>query len=200
MKIIVGLGNPGREYEETRHNVGFRVVERLAARHGIGGWRRRFRSLVAEGRVERERVMLMKPQTFMNESGRAVRDATAWCDVDLGDVMIVCDDFNLSLGRLRVRGGGSSGGHNGLGSISEHLGGEEIPRLRVGIGSEKAGSDRDFVLSRFAGSERDMAEEGEERAARALEVWLESGLDRCQNEFNMSPDAASRRKNEEADG
>ena len=196
MRIIVGLGNPGRQYEETRHNVGFQVVERLAQRHGLGRWRRRFHSLAAEGDVCGERVLLMKPQTFVNESGLAVREAARWCRVEPKDTMIVCDDFNLGVGVLRVRRGGSSGGHNGLKSVFDQMESSEIPRLRLGIGDRGATRDRDFVLSRFDANGREVIEESVKRAARALEVWLESGLERCQNEFNADPDATPREKKE----
>jgi len=187
MKLVVGLGNPGRTYAQTRHNLGFRVVEALARRCGLRDWRRRFHSLAVEGILGGQDVMLMKPETYVNESGRAVRAAVDWCRLDPQDVLVVCDDFNLPLGRLRVRGRGSSGGHKGLESVLQALGSQEVSRLRVGIGAEGAPRDRDFVLSRFAPEERDMVEEAIERAARAVEVWVEFGLERCQNEFNRGP-------------
>jgi PTH1 family peptidyl-tRNA hydrolase len=188
MKIIVGIGNPGKEYAQTRHNVGFMVADRLAREHGIGPWRRRFHSRTAEGSVRGVKVLLMKPQTFVNESGRAVRAAVDWCRAEVPDVMIVCDDFNLPLGRLRVRPRGSSAGHHGLDSILAALGAEP-PRLRIGIGTETGGRGRDYVLSTFSAEERPVIEEAVGRAVRALEVWLESGMERCQNQFNSRPDA-----------
>ena len=197
MKIIVGVGNPGKEYAETRHNAGFMVVDRLAREHGIGPWRRRFHSRAAEGSVRGAKVLLVKPQTFVNESGRAVRAAVDWCRAEIPEVMIVCDDFNLPLGRLRVRPQGSSAGHHGLDSILAALGAEP-PRLRIGIGIEQGGRGRDFVLSTFSVAERPVLEEAVGRAVRALEVWLESGMERCQNEFNARPEATKGRR-EEAD-
>ncbi|MGO8704897.1 MAG: aminoacyl-tRNA hydrolase [Candidatus Brocadiia bacterium] len=188
MKIIVGIGNPGKEYAETRHNAGFMVVDRLAREHGIGPWRSRFHSRTAEGSVRGVKVLLMKPETFVNESGRAVRAAVDWCRVETPDVMVVCDDFNLALGRLRVRPQGRSAGHHGLDSILAALGAEP-PRLRIGIGTEQGGRGRDFVLSTFSTGERPVLDEAVQRAVRALEVWLESGMARCQNEFNAGPDA-----------
>jgi len=197
MKIIVGIGNPGKEYAETRHNAGFMVVNRLAREHGIGPWRSRFHSRTAEGSVRGAKVLLMKPETYVNESGRAVRAAVDWCRAETPDVMIVCDDFNLALGRLRVRPQGRSGGHHGLDSILAALGAEP-PRLRIGIGAEEGGRGRDFVLSTFSAAERPVLDEAVQRAVRALEVWLESGIERCQNEFNASPDA-NKDPREEAD-
>jgi PTH1 family peptidyl-tRNA hydrolase len=197
MKIIVGIGNPGKEYAETRHNAGFMVVDRLAREHGIGPWRSRFHSRAAEGSVRGAKVLLMKPETYVNESGRAVRAAVDWCRVEAPDVMIVCDDFNLALGRLRVRPRGRSGGHHGLDSILAALG-AEAPRLRIGIGTEEGGRGRDFVLSTFSAAERPVLDEAVQRAVRALEVWLESGMKRCQNEFNAGSDV-NKDHREEAD-
>lgn len=199
MKIIVGLGNPGSEYAGTRHNIGFMVLDRLAADHGAGAWRGKFHSLAADALIGREKVLLLKPETYMNESGRAVRAAMDWCKVSPQDVMIVCDDFHLALGRLRVRSQGSSGGHHGLDSIIEHLATDAVPRLRVGIGSERGERGRDFVLSTFRPDERTTVEAGVKRAAQAVEVWVESGIRRCQNEFNADPDAQAQQQKEEGD-
>lgn len=187
MKIIVGLGNPGKKYAETRHNVGFMVVNAFADRHKVGSWRRRFHALAAETRIGTEKVILMKPETYVNESGRAVREAMAWCRTSLQDVIIVCDDFNLPLGRLRFRSSGRSGGHNGLESVIAALNTNEVPRLRLGIGTEEREADKDFVLSTFSPQEQEVLSETVERGARALEMWLAQGMERCQNEFNPRP-------------
>ena len=184
MKIILGIGNPGKEYAETRHNIGFMVVERFAKAHRFGAWRRRFQSLTVEGSALGRKALLMKPLTYVNESGRAMRAAADWCGAEAPDIMVVLDDFNLPLGRLRVRAGGSSGGHRGMESIAAHLAGMEVARLRIGIGGGEARCDRDYVLSRFAPAERKVVDEAVERAASALDVWLKSGLERCMNEFN----------------
>ncbi len=186
MKIIVGLGNAGKRYVETRHNIGFAVANAFAARHGLSGWRRRFHALVIEAHLADERILLMKPETYVNESGRAVRCAVDWCRVSPSNVMIICDDFNLDLGRLRFRAGGSSGGHNGLKSIIEHLGTEDAQRLRVGIGRDSRVADKDFVLSSFAPEETGAVNEAVARAAEGLDAWLASGIERCQNEYNAS--------------
>jgi PTH1 family peptidyl-tRNA hydrolase len=173
------------------------VVDRLAREHGIGPWRSRFHSRTAEGSVCGAKVLLMKPETYVNESGLAVRAAVDWCRVETADVMIVCDDFNLALGLLRVRPRGRSGGHHGLDSILAALGAEP-PRLRIGIGAEEGGRGRDFVLSTFSAAERPVLDETVQRAACALEVWLEFGMERCQNQFNASPDV-NKDHREEAD-
>jgi len=197
MKIIVGLGNPGGEYAGTRHNVGFAAAERFAETHAFGAWRGKFHSLASEGRFAGLPVLLLKPQTYMNESGRAVRAAAEWCRAEPGDIMIVLDDFHLAVGRLRVRGEGRAAGHHGLESVVAHLSTEAVPRLRIGIGGEAdARYGRNYVLSRFSTAERPLVEAAVRHAAGALEVWLKFGLERCQNEFNSDPAATNR---EEAD-
>ena len=197
MKIIAGIGNPGEKYAETRHNIGFMVVDRLATEYGLSGWKRRFHALAAEGPAGGARLLLLKPETYVNESGRSLRAAADWCRVAPQDIMVVCDDFNLAVGRLRVRGKGGSGGHHGLESITTHLATDEYARLRLGIGGEAERCDRDFVLSRFSTEERVKVDEAIGRAVRALAVWLESGLARCQNEFNADPAATPQDRREE---
>jgi peptidyl-tRNA hydrolase, PTH1 family len=195
MKLVVGIGNPGREYEATRHNVGFMVLDRLAEAHGIGSWRQRFHAQATDGLINGERCLLLKPGTYVNESGRAVRAAVDWCRISVDDVIVVCDDMHLPVGRLRVRGKGSSGGHNGLASIAAHLDGEGWTRLRIGIGRVEAGRAKSHVLSRFGKGDASVMDEAMERSVSALELWLAFGLDRCQNEFNSDPQA--QRDNEE---
>jgi len=187
MKLIVGLGNPGRTYERTRHNVGFMVVDRIAHEHNLDRWRRRFHALVAEGLVGQERFMLMKPQTFVNAAGTAVASAARWCRLDTGDILVVCDDFNLDVGRIRIRGKGSDGGHNGLASIIGALGTEAVPRLRIGIGAPTTDDPKEYVLSEFLPEESDAIREAVEKAARAVMTWITSGLAACQNQFNAEP-------------
>ena len=191
MKVIVGIGNPGAEYVGTRHNVGFLAVDRFAALCGGARWRRRFHGRAAEVRLEGQAALLLKPETYVNESGRAAQEACAWHRVEPAGLMVVCDDFHLPLGRLRVRGGGGSGGHKGLASVMRCLGTEDAPRMRLGIGAERTAHDRDFVLSRFAAVEQPVVDAMIERAARALAVWMRAGLEACQNEFNADPDPAS---------
>lgn len=199
MKIVVGIGNPGKQYAATRHNIGFMIVDRLAGVIGNGAWRKRFHAKAIEGTFRGDRVLLLKPDTYVNESGRAVGAAMRWCRTALQDIIVVCDDFNLSLGCLRVRGEGSSGGHNGLASVAAHLDSAAWPRLRVGIGSVEPGNARDHVLSTFTVAEREIMDDAVARAVRALEVWLQFGLARCQNEFNARPKDNLQDQSEEAD-
>jgi len=184
MKAVVGIGNPGREYRNTRHNVGFDVVDLLAQADGIDVGRKRFDALVGEGVIAGERVVLVKPQTFVNNSGRAVRQVLDWWKLSSDDVLTVSDDANLPLGRIRFRREGSSGGHNGLESLIVHLGTERFPRLRIGIGRETDRDLVDHVLSRFSRAERKVVEETYIEAVRGVTVWLTRGIEDCMNEFN----------------
>lgn len=185
MKLIVGLGNPGREYMGTRHNVGFKVVELLAGRNGIHVRARRGRAQVGEGEIAGCRVVIAKPMTFMNLSGESVSALVRRYRLAPSDLMVVCDDLNLPLGKIRMRASGSSGGQKGLKSIIHSLGSEEWARLRVGIGSPK-GDAVGHVLSRFKRSEADAVREAVEAAADALEMYLSEGIDPAMNKFNTS--------------
>jgi len=192
VKVVLGIGNPGREYEATRHNVGFRVVDRVAASVGVEVRRRKFKGLLGEGLSGRERLLLVKPQTFVNLSGECARAVIDYFGVEVDSLLVVSDDVNLPLGRLRCRGGGSSGGHNGLDSLIQHLGTPDFARLRVGVGrpesefqSEDGSGDLvGHVLGRFSEEERPVAARAEARAAEAVLVWAEDGMDECQNRFN----------------
>ncbi|MDB5312093.1 MAG: aminoacyl-tRNA hydrolase [Gemmataceae bacterium] len=184
MKVVVGLGNPGPKYAGTRHNIGFDVVDYLAAAPGCSTFRERFEAMVAELKEGDETVLLMKPLTFMNLSGRAVRAVLDFYKLPVEQVLVVCDDFNLPLGKLRVRVKGSHGGQNGLRSIQEHLGTDAYTRLRIGVGQPDLGDAVDFVLSRFKGGERAAAEEAVATAAQAVLVWVRGGAEVCMNRFN----------------
>jgi peptidyl-tRNA hydrolase, PTH1 family len=185
VKVVVGLGNPGPKYDRTRHNIGFLVIDELAVRLGAGKPRRRFDAQLAEGKLGDEKVLLAAPQTYMNESGRAVRQIVDFYGLPLSDVLLVCDDFNLDLARLRMRSGGSAGGQKGLADTIRHLGTEEFPRLRIGIGRPPEQMDpADFVLSRFKKSELKPMEMAVIRAAEGAEIWIRSGLDRAMNQVN----------------
>ncbi|MEA3365913.1 MAG: aminoacyl-tRNA hydrolase [Candidatus Hydrogenedentes bacterium] len=185
MKLIVGLGNPGPTYRDTRHNAGFRVLDCLAERLCASFSKEKYHALVAETSYEGHRLVMMKPLTFMNKSGLAVARALRYTTVDLADVLVVVDDVNLPLGRLRLRGSGSAGGHNGLKSIIAHLNSEEFPRLRLGVG--RAGHSADtvnHVLSSFAAAERPQVNEMVERATEAVMSFVTNGLERAMNTFN----------------
>jgi PTH1 family peptidyl-tRNA hydrolase len=185
MKLVVGLGNPGPKYEGTRHNIGFAVVDYLAAGPGVSRWRSRFEGLVAEAVEGTEQVLLLKPDTFMNLSGRSVRAAADFYKVPVTDLLVVCDDIALPLGKLRVRAKGSHGGQNGLRNIQEHLGTQDYPRLRVGVGNPGEYQDAaDYVLSRFSSSDRKAVEEAVALAGQAVLTWVRRGIDVCMNQVN----------------
>jgi PTH1 family peptidyl-tRNA hydrolase len=184
--VVLGLGNPGREYAATRHNAGYRVLDVLAAEAGAEFARRRFESLVAEISLEGRKVLLCKPQTYMNLSGRAARAVLDFYKLDNPAMLVVCDDFNLRRGRLRVRRGGSAGGHKGLDSIIGQLGSPDFPRMRLGIGAAPGGAT-DHVLGRFTAEEQADVSELVQRAAAAVRCWVLEGIDACMNRFNASP-------------
>jgi len=185
MRCIVGLGNPGSEYAATRHNVGFRVIETLADRHRNEVSKRRLQALFGRGRIGDVELVLAKPQTFMNDSGIAVRRLLDYYHLEPQHLLVVCDDINLDLGQSRLRRSGSPGGQRGLRSIGQHLGGTDFVRLRVGIGRLEAGRDaKAFVLSPFRASEREAAEEAISRAADAVECALRDGLEAAMGRYN----------------
>jgi PTH1 family peptidyl-tRNA hydrolase len=185
MKLIVGLGNPGPKYDGTRHNIGFAVLDYLAAAPSVGGWRSRFQAKVAEGQEGDQQVLLMKPETFMNLSGRAVREAVDFYKLNLADVLVITDDRALPLGKLRVRSSGSCGGHNGLRNIEQVFGTNQYSRLRMGIGEPSGHQDAiDFVLGRFRPSERSEVDKVIADAAQAVLLWVGSGVDVCMNRIN----------------
>lgn len=184
MLVVVGLGNPGKEYKGSRHNVGFEVVDRVAREYGAEVTRRRFRSRIGEAATEAGPVLLVKPQTYMNDSGRAVQAVVAWNRLELDNLLVVCDDLDLKPGRVRVRRKGSSGGHKGLQSIVAALGTTGFARLRVGIGRPAAMPPIDYVLGRFTAAERTVVADAIERAAEAVRCWAVEGVDACMNRFN----------------
>ena len=182
--LVVGLGNPGREYARTRHNVGWMVVDELARRHD-GSWKSKFNGQVSEIRVDGHRVALLKPETYMNESGRSVSAAARFYKVEPDAVLIVHDEGDLDLGRLQARKGGGLAGHNGLRSIAQHLKTQDFMRLRVGVGRPERGDPRplaDYVLSDFA--PHDDAETLVARAADAVETLEADGIERAQVAVN----------------
>ncbi|MFH0803207.1 MAG: aminoacyl-tRNA hydrolase [bacterium] len=185
MKILVGLGNPGQEYRSTRHNIGFMVMDFLASRFRVSFSRRGFFSIRAEGSVEGEPVVLAKPLTYMNLSGKALAALAGKYSLPASHLLVICDDLNLSPGVIRLRAGGSAGGHKGLISIIETLGTKDFPRLRVGIGNPPPGMDaRDYVLEPPGAEETAALEAGVEEAAEAVVCFLKEGLPAAMNRFN----------------
>jgi PTH1 family peptidyl-tRNA hydrolase len=182
--LVAGLGNPGREYERTRHNAGWLVLDELARRHN-GSWRSKFSGSLAEIRLGDLRLALLKPETYMNDSGRSVGAAVRFFKVEPEQVLVVHDDVDLEAGRLQARAGGGLAGHNGLRSLAQHLGSQDFLRLRVGIGRPGRGDPRpvaDWVLSPFSAEEDPEALVG--RAADAVETIARDGLDEAQQRFN----------------
>src|SRR4051794_25619615 len=184
VKLVVGLGNPGSKYEGTRHNIGFEVVDRLAAGGSGVRFGRKFDGLVAEAEIDFRRILLLKPETFMNLSGRSVRQALQFYKLGLADLLVICDDLNLPLGKLRLRGGGSDGGQKGLRDISAHLGSEDYARLRIGVGERGPIDAADFVLSRFRSTERPVIDDTLILASQAVAVWTSKGIAEAMNRFN----------------
>lgn len=185
MKIIFGLGNPGREYRETRHNIGFKVVEKLSSGYRIRLDRCKFSSLLGEGKIEKEKVILAKPLTFMNEVGKAFLALKESYGIEPQNILVVTDDADLSPGRIKILPQGGGGGHKGLLSIIENLKSEEFPRLRIGIGrpSEKI-SLTEWVLEEFSSQENPLIEKALENACGAVELWVKEGIESAMNRFN----------------
>ena len=185
MYIIAGLGNPTREYEKTRHNVGFEVIDVLADMLGTTVEEKKFKGLYGRGIIGGEKVLLLKPQTFMNLSGESVKAAADFYKVDHEHIIIIYDDISLDVGQLRIRKKGSAGGHNGIKNIIAHLGTQEFPRIKVGVGDKPKKMDlADYVLSRFSKEDRAAMEDAFKEAAKAVEVMITEGMDTAMNQFN----------------
>ncbi len=184
LKLVVGLGNPGTKYQGTRHNVGFDVIDRLAAGGSRPSFSRKFDGLTAETEIDFRRVLLLKPETFMNLSGRSVAQALRFYKLEAADLLVVCDDLSLPLGKLRLRPGGSDGGQKGLRDIAAHVGTDRFSRLRIGIGERGESDAADFVLSRFRSAERPIIDDALILATQAVAVWVTQGIDAAMNRFN----------------
>lgn len=200
MKLIVGLGNPGPRYRETRHNIGFAVVDRLARRSGLTFEGGPAEAVIARARQLGEGTLLAKPLTFMNLSGAAVADLVRYFRIAIPDVLIVADDVNLPLGKLRARARGSDGGHQGFRSIIERLGTSEFARVRIGVGRGDPRRDlADHVLARFDADEQPEVEAAVGRAADAAELFVTDGIEKVMNRFNPEPVEGDRGQEEEAE-
>jgi PTH1 family peptidyl-tRNA hydrolase len=184
IKLVVGLGNPGSKYQGTRHNIGFELVDRLAQGGRAATFASKFEGQLAEIEIDFRRVLVLKPETFMNLSGRSVGQAVRFYKLSLADVLVVCDDLSLPVGKLRLRSGGSDGGQKGLRDITAHLGTDQFPRLRIGIGENTDIDAADYVLSRFRGTERTAIDDSLILATQAVAVWVTQGIDAAMNRFN----------------
>lgn len=198
MKVIVGLGNPGPKYAGTRHNVGFDVIDYLVAGPGCGPFREKFEALVSETKEGAEPVLLVKPLTFMNLSGRAVRAICDFYKVPVENLLAICDDLNLPLGKLRVRTKGSHGGQNGLRNIQEQLGTDAYTRLRIGVGAPSFDAV-DHVLTKFKPGERAAVDDAVANAARAALLWVQQGAEAAMNKFNAGEEKPKKEKKKAED-
>ena len=188
MYVIVGLGNPTSKYAGTRHNIGFDTIDKLAERMSVNVDTRKHKALIAKGMIGSEKVILAKPQTFMNVSGESVRELVDFYKIDpKEELIIIYDDISLDVGRIRIRAKGSAGGHNGIKSIIAHLGSEEFKRIKVGVGNKPPKMDlADYVLGHFSGQDRKVVDEAVENAARAAEVMIIEDLNTALNKFNRN--------------
>jgi PTH1 family peptidyl-tRNA hydrolase len=189
VKLVAGLGNPGPRYDGSRHNVGFEVVEELARRWKAGALRfdRDYEALVGEAQPPAGRVLLLKPMTYMNLSGRSVSAVVRFYKLDPGSLMVVYDDLDLTVGQVRIRAGGSAGGHKGMADVISAVGSPDLARVRIGIGKVHRAETVDHVLSRFAPDEREDIEQAVRTAADAVECWVAESIDVAMNRFNRRP-------------
>ena len=185
LTVIVGLGNPGNKYENTRHNVGFIAIDLLAKKFGIKVDRLRHKALIGDGGINGERVLLVKPQTFMNLSGESVRDIAEWYKLPMENIIVIYDDVDLPVGTVRIRPRGSSGTHNGMRSIIYQLQSDDFPRIRIGSGKAPEGWDlADYVLGRYSGEEAEVIRASIERAADAAASIVTGGVAAAMNAYN----------------
>ena len=186
MYIIAGLGNPKREYDNTRHNIGFALIDALADQYNISVMDMKHKALTGKGMINGQKVILVKPLTFMNLSGESIRPIVDYYKIDVStELIVISDDISLPPGQIRVRKKGSAGGHNGLKNIIQHLGSEEFQRIRIGVGEKPKGYDlADYVLGHFSKEEQPLIKEGVEKAMKAAAMMLEGDVDRAMNEFN----------------
>jgi PTH1 family peptidyl-tRNA hydrolase len=188
MRLLVGLGNPGRRYRSTPHNAGFRVCDRFVDQHGLGAPGRKFQGQLWRGQFRGEEIGVLKPETYMNVSGAAVAEAVRYLPLEAEDLIVVFDDMDLPLGRLRIRPRGGSGGHRGLQSIIDSLGTNDFPRVRVGVGRPPTGwKATGYLLGRLGKESQGRLEQAVDRAVGAIETLLSSGIEEAMNRYNPSP-------------
>ncbi|MCI8646945.1 MAG: aminoacyl-tRNA hydrolase [Firmicutes bacterium] len=196
MYIIAGLGNPGRRYENTRHNIGFITLDLLAERNDIKINKIKHKALVGEGRISGQKVLLVKPQTYMNLSGQSLREVMDYYKEDIEHLVVIYDDIDIPTGTVRIRKKGSAGTHNGMRSIVYDLQSDQFPRIRIGMGGERKMALRDFVTGGFTKEEKGLLEEAVERAALASECIVAKGIDKAMNEYNIRHKAAEKKDDE----
>ena len=185
MFLIAGLGNPGKEYENTRHNAGFMVLDALADKLGADISEKKHKALCGKAVIGGQKVILLKPQTYMNSSGESIRAAADYYKVDPEDILVVYDDISLAPGQLRIRAKGSAGGHNGIKSIIAHLGSQEFPRIKVGVGAKPDRMDlADYVLGHFSQVETRIMEDAVKEAAQAVQAIILDGIETAMNRYN----------------
>ena len=192
MYIIAGLGNPTKEYEHTRHNMGFDVIDKLADKIGINSWSNKYEATCAMAMIGIDKVLLLKPQTYMNSSGISISEAVRFYKESIDHVIVAYDDIDLDVGRLRIRKNGSAGGHNGIKSIISHLGSSDFSRVRVGVGAKPKGYDlADYVLGKPSSSEAISIDKACDDAADAIICIIEYGIDKAMNIYNIHKDRSS---------
>ncbi|MCR3955692.1 MAG: aminoacyl-tRNA hydrolase [Gudongella sp.] len=186
MIVIAGLGNPGNKYSGTRHNVGFDVIDRLAQENNIRVNRLRFKALTGEGFIGTEKVLLLKPSTYMNNSGESIREVMEFYKLEPDKLLVIVDDIDIEFASIRLKKKGSAGSHNGLKSIIYHIQKDNFPRLKIGIGKKPPYYDlADFVLSKFTSDERKLVDQAILKASEAAQEFVRSGIDKAMNEFNI---------------
>lgn len=191
MYVVVGLGNPGKDYTNTRHNIGFNTVDLIARRNNINLNKIKFQSIYGEGNISGEKVLLVKPQTYMNNSGITVRDISKYYKVSIENIIVVVDDIDIDFSSVKIRAKGSAGSHNGLKSIISYMQGEDFPRVKVGIGKKHVNQDlADFVLSRFSRDEQIDIDISFTTAAEAVESIIKDGIDTAMNKYNIKTNKA----------
>jgi peptidyl-tRNA hydrolase, PTH1 family len=186
MKCIVGLGNPGKKYQSTRHNIGFMVIDELLSRHNLDLNRDKFKGKYAQDFINGEKVLLLEPQTYMNLSGESLRPLMDYYNIEVENILVIYDDLDLPTGKIRLRQKGGHGGHNGIRSIIDHLGTKDFKRIRLGVGRPTSPIPVvDYVLGTFPKAEQESVRESIQKAADACEKWLEKPFEEVMNEFNV---------------
>lgn len=197
--VIAGLGNPGKEYENTRHNMGFRCLDVLSSETGIEIRRAKFNALIGQGKIAGKKVILVKPQTYMNRSGLAVREAAMYYNVPSQNVIVIYDDIDIPAAAIRIRKAGGPGTHNGMKSVVQQLGVKDFPRVRIGVGADDKGDLIDHVIGKVSKSEQELLDKAAEEAAKAVTDIIGLGIDMAMNRHNKSAAAEKKQKVKEAD-